>query len=175
MSRLDCRRSPARFASVDHGWSQRASHRRGTKLEERSRKVCEMSLVEAQMSGGRNVAGFCQCRFQHREESTPGGQIRYIDARNVICGRTRIAAWRDLAISLSCSSLGLLPRISGSQKVPTAPFMCPILPCAGAGALTHCDGSRPTPHTMYAWVNVFGLLAPCLTFKVEGSGCVILE
>jgi hypothetical protein len=78
-------------------------------------------------------------------------------------------------MSLSCSSLGLLPRISGSQKVPTAPFMCPILPCAGAGAFTHCDGSRPTPHTMYAWVNVLGLLAPCLTFNVEGSGWVILE
>lgn len=41
---------------------------------------------------------------------------------------TRMAACRDLAMSLSCSSLGLLPRISGSQKVPTAPFMCPILP-----------------------------------------------
>lgn len=61
---------------------------------------------------------------------------------------TLMAEWRDLAISLSCSSRGLLPRISGSQKVPTAPFMCPILPWAGAGALTHCEGSRPTPHTM---------------------------
>lgn len=88
---------------------------------------------------------------------------------------TRIAAWSDLAISLSCSNLGLLPKISGSQKVPTAPFMCPILPWAGAGAFTHCDGSRPTPHTMYAWVNVFGLRAPCLTFNVEGSGWVMRE
>jgi hypothetical protein len=88
---------------------------------------------------------------------------------------TRIAACNDLAISLSCSNLGLLPRISGSQNVPTAPFMCPILPCDGAGALTHCEGSRPTPHTMYACVNVFGLRAPCLTFSVEGSGWVILE
>jgi hypothetical protein len=73
-------------------------------------------------------------------------------------------------MSLSCSSLGLLPRISGSQNVPTAPFMCPIFPCAGAGAFTHCEGSLPTPHTMYAWVNVLGLFAPCLTFSVEGSG-----
>lgn len=88
---------------------------------------------------------------------------------------TRIAAWRDLAISLSCSSLGLLPKISGSQKVPTAPFMWPILPWLGAGALTHCDGSLPTPHTMYAWVSVLGLFAPCRTFKVEGRGWVILE
>lgn len=78
-------------------------------------------------------------------------------------------------MSLSCSNRGLLPRISGSQNVPTAPFMCPILPCDGAGAFTHCDGSRPTPHTMYAWVSVFGLLAPCLTFSVEGSGWVIRE
>lgn len=51
-------------------------------------------------------------------------------------------------MSLSCSNLGLLPRISGSQKVPTAPFMCPIFPWLGAGALTHCDGSLPTPHTI---------------------------
>lgn len=28
---------------------------------------------------------------------------------------------------------------------------------------------------MYAWVNVFGLRAPCLTFRVDGSGWVILE
>ena len=28
---------------------------------------------------------------------------------------------------------------------------------------------------MYAWVNVLGLRAPCLTFNVEGSGWVIRE
>lgn len=61
---------------------------------------------------------------------------------------TLIAAYKALAISLSCSSLGLLPRISGSQNWPTALFMWPILPCGGGGALTHWDGSRPTPHTM---------------------------
>lgn len=88
---------------------------------------------------------------------------------------TLMAACSDLAISLSCSSLGLLPRISGSQNVPTAPFMWPIFPCAGAGAFTHCEGSRPTPQTMYAWVSVFGLLAPGLAVNVDGSGCVILE
>jgi hypothetical protein len=53
--------------------------------------------------------------------------------------------------------------------------MCPILPWLGAGALTHCDGSLPTPHTMYACVKVFGLLAPWRTFNVEGRGWVILE
>lgn len=44
------------------------------------------------------------------------------------CQLTLIAACKDLAISLSCSSLGLEPRISGSQNWPTAPFMWPILP-----------------------------------------------
>lgn len=61
---------------------------------------------------------------------------------------TLIAAYKARAISLSCSNLGLLPRISGSQNWGRAPFMWPILPCAGGGAFTHCDGSRPTPHTM---------------------------
>jgi len=61
---------------------------------------------------------------------------------------TLIAACNDLAISLSWSSLGLLPRISGSQYWPMAPFMWAILPCDGTGALTHCDGSRPTPQTI---------------------------
>lgn len=61
---------------------------------------------------------------------------------------TLMAACRERAISLSCSSLGLEPRISGSQNWPTAPFMCVILPCAGCGALTHCEGSLPTPQTM---------------------------
>lgn len=50
---------------------------------------------------------------------------------------TLMAACRERAMSLSCSNLGLLPSISGSQNCPTAPFMCPILPWAGAGALTH--------------------------------------
>ena len=61
---------------------------------------------------------------------------------------TLMAACRERAPSLSCSILGLLPKISGSQNWPTAPFMCWILPWDGAGALTHCDGSRPTPQTM---------------------------
>lgn len=70
---------------------------------------------------------------------------------------TLMAECKALAISLSCSNLGLLPKISGNQNWPTAPFICPIFPCDGAGALTHCDGSRPTPHTMYACVNVLGV------------------
>ena len=36
---------------------------------------------------------------------------------------TLIAECSALAISLSCSNLGLLPRISGSQNWPTAPFI----------------------------------------------------
>lgn len=51
--------------------------------------------------------------------------------------RTLIEACRARAISLSCSRRGLLPRISGSQNCPTAPFMWVILPWAGVGALTH--------------------------------------
>lgn len=36
---------------------------------------------------------------------------------------TLMAECKERAISLSCSSLGLLPRISGNQNWPTAPFM----------------------------------------------------
>lgn len=86
-----------------------------------------------------------------------------------------MAACRDFAISLSCSSLGLLPRISGSQNWPTAPFIWPILPCDGGGAFTHCEGSRPTPQTMYACVRVLGVFCTGFMFKVDGIGCVIRE
>ena len=54
--------------------------------------------------------------------------------------------------------------------------MCPIFPCVGAGALTHCDGSLPTPHTIYACVNVLG--AFCTGFCcaiVPGVGWTIRE
>lgn len=88
---------------------------------------------------------------------------------------TLMAACRALAISLSCSNLGLLPSISGSQNCPTAPFIWPIFPWDGGGALTHCDGSRPTPQTIYAWVSVFGVLCAGFMFRVEGIGCVMRE
>lgn len=88
---------------------------------------------------------------------------------------TLIALCRALAISLSLSSRGLLPKISGSQNWPTAPFMCWIFPNDGGGALTHCDGSLPTPHTMYAWVRVLGVGRLFDFASVDGSGCVILE
>jgi len=52
--------------------------------------------------------------------------------------------------------------------------MCAIFPWAGVGALTHCDGSRPTPQTKYACVRVFGVLGCTLIFNVEGIGWVIL-
>lgn len=41
--------------------------------------------------------------------------------------------------------------------------------------MTHCDGSLPTPHTMYAWVRVFGVLCWDLMFKVPGIGWVMRE
>lgn len=53
--------------------------------------------------------------------------------------------------------------------------MCPIFPCAGAGALTHCEGSRPTPHTIYACVRVLGVRCWGLALSVEGIGCVMRE
>ena len=48
-----------------------------------------------------------------------------------------------------------------------------ILPCGGGGAFTHCEGSRPTPHTIYAWVKVFGVRCDVLTLSVAGIGWVI--
>ena len=134
-----------------------------------------MSLVAEQMNDAHSVAGSCRYKSQRREGSRPVIEVSMDQKKKDCYARTLMAACNDLAISLSCSNLGLLPKISGSQKVPTAPFMCAILPCAGAGALTHCEGSRPTPQTMYACVNVFGLLTPGLTVNVDGSGCVIRE
>jgi len=55
--------------------------------------------------------------------------------------------------------------------------MCPILPWLGADAFTHCEGSRPTPQTMYAWVSVFGARCPAGFgwFMLELTGCAIRE
>lgn len=100
------------------------------------------------MRGERSEVGSRPCKSRHRAGNTPIDISRCSLLWKIILAHTLIAECNDLAISLSCSNLGLLPRISGSQNCPTAPFMCPILPCAGAGALTHCDGSLPTPHTM---------------------------
>jgi hypothetical protein len=87
-----------------------------------------MNLVAKRMSDVRSVVGSCQYRFRRREGNMPVVVISSFVTMALLVGHTRIAACRDLAISLSCSSRGLLPKISGSQKVPTAPFMCPIFP-----------------------------------------------
>ena len=106
--------------------------------------------------------------------STSDGPVRCTDTqypRNL----TLIAAYNARAISLSCSNLGLLPRISGSQNWGRAAFIWPILPCAGGGAFTHCDGSRPTPHTIYACVSVLGVRWLGFTLSCDGIGWVMRE
>lgn len=69
------------------------------------------------MSGVRNVAGCDRCRFPHREGSKPEMDVSIVAHRtpdqNLL---TLIALCRALAISLSDSSRGLLPSISGSQN-----------------------------------------------------------
>lgn len=97
------------------------------------------------MSDEHSAAGYDLCRFRHREESKPGAVSRVELEQFVML--TLIAPCRDRATSLSDSRRGLLPKISGSQNWPTAPLMCWILPWVGEAALTHCDGSRPTPQT----------------------------
>src|SRR4051794_20036017 len=83
---------------------------------------------------------FCHWRYSNRDEAPWSNEG--------VRRRTLMAECSALAISLSSSSRGLLPKISGSQNCPTAPFIWVILPCVGGGALTHWDGSLPTPHTM---------------------------
>ena len=150
MSHLGYRRSLARYVSVDLESSRLSSHRPVTKHASKYRTECVMNPAGGQKRDEHSEAGCDQCRFRHHGESKPGSKsiLRAISIPEITNRHTRIAECRALAISLSCSSRGLLPRISGSQNWPTAPFMCPILPWAGAGAFTHCDGSRPTPHTM---------------------------
>ena len=119
-----------------------------TILAMRCRKGYVMSLVGVRRNGVRSGVGFGQCKFRHREGSMPGHISLQDRIAKLALQLTLIAEYNALAISLSCSKRGLLPNISGSQNWPTAPFMCPIFPWAGGGAFTHCDGSRPTPHTM---------------------------
>ena len=149
MSHLGSRRSRIRFSFSDRELSLRAFHPLLTKLAAQYRRECVKNLVEEQRSGARSEAGSVQYKFQHRVGNKPTSRLAVCSHTfPLMIELTLMAAWSALAISLSCSNLGLLPRISGNQNCPTAPFMCPIFPCAGAGALTHCDGSRPTPHTM---------------------------
>jgi hypothetical protein len=148
MSHPPNRRNPTLFAFSNRESFRRASHLLLTKLGEQYHTGYGRSLVGGQKSGAHSVVGCAQCKFLHREESMPVLELAFVFGRMLRRKLTLIAACRALAISLSCSNLGLLPSISGNQNCPTAPFICPILPCAGAGALTHCDGSRPTPHTI---------------------------
>ena len=74
-----------------------------------------MSLAEGQTNGERSEAGFCQYKFQHREESMPRC-VSFIGGRRMPEAPTLIAAYKARAMSLLCSNLGLLPRISGSQN-----------------------------------------------------------
>ncbi len=148
MSHLSSRSNLPRFSCVGRGWSLPASRLLLTILVGQCRKGCEMSLAVEQMSGVRSVVGFGQCKFQHRGGSKPIPVSAYCPVAPIAGKHTLMAEYRALAISLSCSSRGLLPKISGSQNCPTAPFMCPVFPCTVGGAFTHCDGSRPTPHTI---------------------------
>jgi len=131
--------------SLGPGWSLRASRLLLTRLVEQYRIECGRNLVEAQMNGEHNVADCGLCRFRHRGESKPMPVSQVLLEHCSML--TLIAPCSDRATSLSDSRRGLLPKISGSQNCPTAPLMCWIFPCVGEAALTHCDGSRPTPQT----------------------------
>lgn len=76
----------------------------------------EMSLAVVRKNGVRSVVGYDLCKSQHRGESMP---VRVSDCQSndlmTVC-HTLIAEYKALAISLSCSSRGLLPKISGSQN-----------------------------------------------------------
>lgn len=132
-----CRRNLAPSSCVIRGWSPRVSRLLGTTHEAQYRIVCEKNLVARQMRGVRSAAESFQCRFRHHEESMPFEVCQlysscfiegYLILKKGYPVLTRMAECSALAISLSCSNLGLLPRISGSQNWPTAPFMCWILP-----------------------------------------------
>ena len=128
--------SQARSFVVGHEWSRHVSHLLETRPAKRSHKEYAVNLVAGQMNGARSVAGYVQCRFRHRAGSRPVKWLVFWNSsgRRIL---TLIALCRALAISLSLSSRGLLPKISGSQNWPTAPFMCCIFPKDGGGALTH--------------------------------------
>jgi hypothetical protein len=68
------------------------------------------------MSGVRSVVDYDRYRSQHHEGSRPKKGYQYSMSPKVCYLLTLIAACKALAISLSCSSLGLLPRISGNQN-----------------------------------------------------------
>jgi hypothetical protein len=133
MSHRRCHKSLAPSASSAPESSRLSSHRLATRPSGRFRRGCGRNPAVGQRHGGHSEAGCGRCRSRHRVESKPNlGQsnhhhywsvIKYIREK-----RTLMAACRERAMSLSCSNLGLLPNISGSQNCPTAPFMWPIFP-----------------------------------------------
>lgn len=130
MSHQCCHRNRALSSSSGHEWSRLASRPLVTTPSSRCRRECVKSPAGGQRRGGRSEAGCDQCRSRHRGENRPNSGQRVVNqlGEGAEGKPTLMAAWRERAMSLSCSNLGLLPRISGSQNCPTAPFMCPILP-----------------------------------------------
>jgi hypothetical protein len=137
-SHPECRRNRLLCACAGRELSRRVSHRHATILVAQCRIAYARSPVGVRKRGGHSVVDWTPCISRRREESMPKLSQQNCPDLGLTSGiRTLIAACSDLAISLSCSNLGLLPSISGSQNWPTAPFMCPIFPWLGAGARTH--------------------------------------
>jgi hypothetical protein len=114
MSRLESRKSRLRFVFEDLESSRHASRPLETRLEEQCHREYVKSLVEGQRSGVRSGVGIVRCKFRHHEESRPAHISKQVEDPTVIL--TLMAECKDRAISLSCSSLGLLPKISGNQN-----------------------------------------------------------
>lgn len=108
--------SPAPSAFEDREWSPRVSRPPVTTREVQYRIVYARSLVEVRRNGEHSVVGCCRCKSRHHVGNMPKTCQKRSNLHIKCVFHTLIAACRDRAISLSCSSLGLLPRISGSQN-----------------------------------------------------------
>ncbi len=58
-----------------HGSSLHVSHRLVTRHGEQCRRACAGNLAAEQKSDERSEVDCAQCKFQRREESTPGNRV----------------------------------------------------------------------------------------------------
>ena len=115
MSRPENHRNRIQYASAGHGLCRHVSHLLLTIPSAQCHTACVMSLAEARRYGERSEAVSCRYKSQHRVESMPRRVSVNLDQRTPNAP-TLIAAYKARAMSLLCSNLGLLPRISGNQN-----------------------------------------------------------
>lgn len=124
------RRNRTQFAFSSRESSRRASHLPLTKRGEQCHRECGRNLAEGQTSGARSVVGCAQCKFLHREESTPCPQISVCFTMKSCAANSLSLRHAELSLSrcpapiLGCYQVFLATKIV--QLPPSCAQSCPV-------------------------------------------------